>query len=244
MPDPAVTSVNFFNPADIFSASAWELQSRSPSKSVNRSQGLKANGDEAKSHLYGGQTSDTLTYRAMGGSGAAATLDLSAIFASAVINGWHIDSLNVKYSPSDYTEVTITAHYHDDRDGSRASHADMANKYAPSVQSLPAGFGIPDSLKTLVGISDETIGLSEFSYNMSVQHQDEVGGSGGWLAAEDRDGTETISISTVGVPTAAPAISGWDCTASSSSASNTAAETGSWTFEHHIERTVASQSNS
>lgn len=235
------TTVKFFDPTDILSATDWHLQSRNPSTSRNRAQCLKANGDEAKSQLYGAQTSDTLTYKACG---TPATIDLSTLHPGVVVSGWHIDRLSIKYNPTDFTEISFVVHKHDACETGRTSHQDIANEFVPSVASLPAGFGIPAALKTLVGISDESVDLSEFTYDLSVQHQDETGGSGAWLAAENRDGEETIQISTVGVPSSAPAITGWDCTANGSGEGNTAAETGSWTFEHHVGRVVPETSSS
>lgn len=231
-------AVTFFDPVAISGlgiGTNWVLQSGSPSTSRNRAQGLKTNGDEAASQLYGGQTSQTLEFKNFQSSGDTGDSGNAIPSAGKCASGWHVDSVSVSYSPTDWPTLSVQVHKHDDCETGVTSHASQANTYTASLE-LPMGFGVPSDIKTIVGISDSTIGLSAFSYEMSVTHQDEVGGSGNYLASEDRDGSESASVSTVGVPSADPDIDGWDMLSDSTNASNTTADTATYSFEHHVQR--------
>lgn len=227
--------IGFFNPTSpITVPTTWILQSNGPSTSKTRAQGLKSNGDEAASHLYAGQTSDTLTFKVFSTSGNIVPATLKA---GSVVSGYHVDSVSVAYTPTDWPTVTLSIHKHDDLAvSSSTSHGGQSNKYTSSL-NLPAGWGCPSGLRSLLFETDDaSVGISSFNYSCGVTHQDEVGDNGNWLASEDRDGNETINVSFVGIPTSAPAIDGWDCTSNSRSMGNTSADTSSFTFEHHLQR--------
>ena len=224
------SAVCFFSPDGILSApEGWELQGFSPQRSEQRAQGLGSDGDEVAKQLYGGQSSGTLEYKLFATSG---NIDFSTIKPGYVAAGWHVDSLSVSYSASDFPSVSVAVHKHEDCESGVTSHGTAHRTYAPSI-TLPAGFGCPAGLKSLLGVMDAGIGMSSFEYSMSVTHEDATGGAGAYLASENRDGNESISAEFVGIPDSV-ALEGWDETGHTQNRSNTAAETASYTLEHHV----------
>lgn len=230
-------AIEFFKPTDELTGipSDWVLQSHSPSFTINRAQGLKDNGDEAASKIYGRSMSDTFVYKAFTDTG---TIPIGGdnITAGYVSGDWHVDSISIKYSATDYPEISVTVHKHVDCEPNVKSHDSDHRKVKDTLLTLPYGFGCPATLRDIVGVSttDTEIGMTSFTYELSVTHQDETGGSGGYLASDNRDGVETISIELTGVPSAEPSVSGWDLTANSSNESNTTANTASYTLTRHV----------
>lgn len=230
--------ISFFSPTTKLTGlpEALILQSSAPSDSYNRQQGLNTDGDEIASQIYGHNQSVTEVYKSFEDTGS---IPLSLVTPGTVKGTWHIDSVSVKYTPTDYVELSVTAHQHIDCEPGVTSHNSNHRKVQDPIASLPYGFGIPVGLRTLVGLTDSTVGIASFTYDLSITHQDEVGGAGNYLASENRDGAETITVEFTGDP-GTIGIEGWDLTAKSENNSNTTAETVSYTFTRHLSTVAAS----
>lgn len=231
--------VNFFNPADPFASvhpANWEVQSCSPSISNQRAQGLAANGDEAAYQIYGGQESCTVEYKVLDGTG----ISLAAFAPGAVdpTTGYHCDGVTVNYTGTDYPSISVSCHKHTHCEDGVTSHGSPHRVAQVSFMggNLPYGFGIPVSLRKAVGVTgDLSVGVTSLSYQTGITHQDEAGATGGYLASDNRDGTETISLGLTGVLSADPTPGeGWTMTEKSTPTGNTAAETSTYTFEKHV----------
>lgn len=238
--------VEFFNPADPFASvhpANWEVQSDSPSISNQRAQGLASDGDEAIAVIYGGQASGTTEYKCLDTT-ANAVIDLTGFAAGTVdhTTGYHCDSITVNYTPTDFPSISVARHKHTHTEPGipsslgDPSHGTKHRVAQVSITNLPAGFGCPATLRTILGMTgDLAIGIASFTYTCGVTHQDENGGGGGYLASENRDGVETISVSFTGVPSTDPNPgTGWTMTGKTTPTGNSAAETSSYTFEKHV----------
>lgn len=234
-------AVGFFNPEGIFASlvgtSVGEVQTTNHSTSQQRAQAVDKHGDEKSSTLYGGQDSITETFKIYQESG---TFSIANIVPGTVQDGYHVDNLTVTYTPTDYPEVSISAHKHTDTADGVTSHGTTHRKATASL-TLPAGFGAC-GIAALVGVSDASIAVSGATYTIGITHEDATDCGGAYLASENRDPVETLAVNFVGI--AEPEMDGWDMTASSEDRSNTAAETSSFTFEKHGTSFVASGSGS
>lgn len=226
-------AISFFDPEETLTVipDVWVLQSHAPSHSINRAQGLAENGDEAASELYGETVSDTVVYKCFDDTGTAT---LTAFVAGTVSDTWHIDSLSIRYSPTDYPELSVTAHEHVHCYKDKKSHGTAHRKVQNPLSNLPLGFGCPAGLRTILGLGSSDVGIASFSYDMGITHQDEVGDDGGYLASDNRDGVETITVELIGKVDGGINIDGWDLTAKSENDSNTTAGTSSYTFTRHL----------
>lgn len=229
-------AVGFFNPEGIFASlvgtSVGEVQTTNHSTSQQRAQAVDRHGDEKSSTLYGGQDSITETFKIYQESG---TFSIANIVPGTVKEGYHVDNLTVTYTPTDYPEVSISAHKHTDTATGVASHGTTHRK-ATSSLTLPAGFGAC-GIAALVGVDDPSVAVSGATYTLGITHEDATDCGGGYLASENRDPVETLAVNFVGIATISQAsgspMEDWDMTASSEDRSNTAAETSSFTFEKH-----------
>ena len=219
-------AVGFFNPSAFFSVNG-EVQTENHSTSYERAQSLKSDGDEGRSLLYGGRDSLTQSFRIYDDE-----IDLSPIVPGTVMDGYHVDTVTVNYTSTDWPEIQVSAHKHL---SGNASHGTPHRKAAQTL-TLPGGFGAC-GLQTLAGITDASIGASGGTYTLGITHQDETGCSGGYLASENRDPVETLVINFVGYATpdvsSGKPLNGWDMRDISKDRGNTAAETSSFTFEKH-----------
>ncbi len=222
-------AVGFFNPDGIFASllgvNVGTVQTTNHSTSQQRAQAVDAHGDEASAELYGGQDSVTETFKVFGGD----SFSVAPIVPGTTKDGYHIDNVTVTYTPTDFPEVSISAHKHTDTATGVASHGTTHRK-ATSSLTLPGGFGAC-GIAALVGVSDTSIAVSGATYTLGITHEDATDCGGAYLASENRDPVETLAVNFVGIAT--PTMSGWDMTASSEDRSNTAAETSSFTFEKH-----------
>lgn len=226
--------VPFFNPSDVLSLGGdWVVQDNGLADSNQRAQGLKANGDEAASQLYDGKTAGTIKYECFASSG-----NLVLPNVGSVMGGYHIDSISLTPQATGWPQLTVTVHQHDDN-----AHVDGDfNEYAPSIV-FPAGYGIPRTLAlvatgTAFSLDDTDAGMRGMTYTLGCQHQDEPDGSGNHLAGQNRDGVETLAVEFTKDPAVVTVAAGWDEMSDGSPKSNTAAETASMQWEHHITREV------
>lgn len=232
-------TVSFFNPStsleNVFPGGT--LQTFNPSDSWERAQGLNKDGDEIASKTHGGRSSGPAVFKFFAATGSI-TLPAPG---TVTTDGWHIDSFSCRLTNSDWPEVTLQVHKHL---GSRGSHnPGSCRTYSPSLSGISAGFGIAMDNGNIAGTGftlspADTIGVTSLEYSMAVTHQDENGSDGDWLAGENRDGAETISIQTVGKG-AVTAPTGWDKTSDNKTDSNQAADTETWEFVHHVTKDAA-----
>jgi hypothetical protein len=216
------STVEFFNPESPFSAdlTGWEIQTVNPAKTKQRAQQLGKNGDEIASQTHGGQTAITAEF--------TATESTAAIPAVGIVeNGWHIDSLQVRYVNNDFVKMSITMHKHDG-----TTHADgSCRTYKGSLATVGVTFGCP---ATIPGITiPEGAGVRSFTYSLSCHHVDEPNRTGGWLAGDNYDGAETSEVELCDAGTVSAAAN-WDLMADNGQKGNTIAETHTATAEHHI----------
>ena len=231
--------VEFFNPADetdlagLFSDGT--IQNVNISEASERVQALDDDGDELCSKLHGKKKSGTVTFKCVscGGSSASA---VTLPDVGSIVSGWHIDQISVRLSNADFPEVTLTVHKH--TGGSRGSHTTSCRTYTPSL-TITNAFGATAPGCTV----PDTIGVTSVEYTISCTHQDENGGDGEWLAAENRDGVETLTVNTVGYGSVTGP-TGWDLKSDGDTKGNQAAESGTWSFEHHIAANSSSAASS
>jgi len=213
--------MDFFAPTGILGGGGWIIQNDAPGKTSQRASGLTATGDEAAKALYDVRETLTETYKLFSGTGTLPVL-------GTVTSDWHIDSVRVVLSATDWPTMTITAHKHTDGVG----HADMKT-YTPSIEAPTAAWGIPAAPFGITVGTLTTVGVSSAEYNFSVTHVDELAGDGKQLGGQNRDGVETLSVTYVGTTTpTGPA--GWDEMETGTNASNEAASGGSAAWEHHV----------
>ena len=225
-------SVVFFAPdSAIGNLEGWEIQSGSnPSISRQRAQALGANGDEIASAQYGAQIAYSMNYKAKVFEGT-----LTIPKAGAVVNGTHIDSVELAYSQTDYPSLSVSAHSHAKLDGTPKSH-DTCRTYSPSLAFPARAIGIPSAL-TGAFTCPEGVGIRALSYTLTCNHVDEMDGEGEQLAGDNYDGSETLTIEFTGEVSAAELNigNGWMLPESEAiTRGNTQAHTTSITLTRHI----------
>lgn len=229
-------AVPFFSPTDVLSLGGnWAVQEVNLSDAYQRAQGLDAAGDEAVSETFDEKTSGTVVYEDHSASGGSLTLPT----VGAVGGGYHIDSYQVVYSSNGWPRLTVTVHKH-----GQNSHADgEQNEFNASVV-LPTGFGCPreilDALDaTVFEVTDTDAGVRGLTYSLGCTHVDEGDEAGDHLAGENRDGVETLSVEFTKDPgSSVTASADWDEMTDGAAQGNTAAETASMSWEHHVARTA------
>lgn len=222
--------VGFFNPVDLFAIGGdWEVQTGpSPKTSRQRAQGLKSTGDEAASKLYDEKKTVTCVYECFAASGNLTLPSVGTITST----GYHIDKVDLSYTTK-WPKMTVSGHLH----GGANNHAtDDCRTYTSSL-TFPAGWGIPRALAGFaLAVGDTAIAWASADYSLSCVHLDEPNPeTGDWLAGENRDGTETMSVTLAGVGATITAPAGWDKTEDGNEQSNQAADTESASYEHHLE---------
>ena len=224
MPDTNTAAQAFFNPSSPFGAlTGWEDQTDNPTTSRQRAQALGADGDEIAAKTYDARTNVTGEY--------VATADSAAIpKAGEIKNGYHIDSIQVRYANNDFVKMTLQGHKHVGENV--VSHAvNSCRTYTGSLQTIGTKFGCPDAP---VGVSIPSgAGVRSVNYSLSCNHVDELGSQGDFLAGDNYDGSETVEVELcdTGNITAAQ---GWDLVNDGHTRGNTQAETSSATVEKHI----------
>ncbi len=219
----------FFNPTSPFgSLTGWEDQTDNPQTQRQRAQALGKDGDEIASQTYDEKTVVTAEYVAKSASAAIPEI-------GSILNGYHVDTIQLRYVNTDFARMTITGHKH----GSSAhpacrTYKDSGTGAVTTVGVLfgcpatPAGFTIPQGA-----------GVRSCSVTFQVNHVDELNGSGSFLAGDNYDGSMTAEteLCDTGTITAA---SGWSLMADGHARGNTVAETSTATAEKHLAHTVVS----
>lgn len=222
--------VNFFNPTDVLGlGGTWVQQENNLTDSVQRAQGLGADGDEVANTTHGGMESGTVVYESHTETALVPALVLPLV--GAVEGGYHIDSLSLVYQPTGWPRLTVTCHQHDSN-----AHEGTLNTFTPSLaDACPAQFGIPRALG--IEALDDECGVRALTYTVGCTHVDEDE-NGEHLAGQNRDGVETLAYEFTGDPGAMTGPEGWDELSDGAPKSNTAAETRSIQWEHHLTRDV------
>lgn len=221
-------ATKFFNPADPFGIATgngvkWEVQNSAPTTTKDRAQALKANGDELASQQYNARTSVSATY-------IARAADAPVPKFGAILGGYHVDSVAVSFTNTGYATMTLAGHKH-----GVAAHP-TCRTYTGSLTTIGVLFGCPS---TIVGCTIPAgAGVRSVQYALQGNHIDELGSAGDFLAAENHDGNETVTVELCDSGTITPA-TGWDCSSVGNSEGNTAAETSTGTFEKHLQADVS-----
>ena len=225
MSDPTASQA-FFDPASPFGALAdWECQSENPQETCQRAQALKSNGDELRSKNFNHKTTVSADYTAN-----AATAAIPK--AGAVLNGFHVDTVTVKYNQNDFAKMTITGHKH----GSPAANHPACRTYTGSLATVGVIFGCPATLPGILNVSGA--GVRSATYTLGCSHIDEPGSQGEFLAAGNHDGVETSEVEfcdTLGA-TGADTTNGWSLSTRNTSLGNTQADAVTVSAEHHIQK--------
>lgn len=216
----------FFNPTSPFgSLTGWSVQNENPTTANTRAQALGQTGLEIASRTHDSRTNVSATY--------VATVATAAIpRVGQVLNGYHVDSVQVTYSNTAFAQMTLTGHKHVDVSGqTHGVKGKVPRQFAGSLTTVGTLFGCPSAP---LGVAIPTgAGVRSMTYNLSVNHVDELGSEGKWLNGDNYDPTETVEVELcdTGVITAA---TGWDLTSAGNTRGNTAAETSTATVEKHI----------
>lgn len=216
----------FFNPTSPFGElSGWSVQNENPTTASTRAQALGSDGLEVASRLHDKKTSVSATY-------VATSEDAAIPRIGQVLNGYHIDDVNVAYSNTAFAQMTLSGHKHVDTDNdTHGATGKVPRQFAGSLTTVGTLFGCPSAP---LGMSIPTgAGVRSMTYHLSVNHVDELGSEGKWLNGDNYDPTETVEVELCdsGVITAA---NGWDLTSAGNSLGNTAAETATATVEKHL----------
>lgn len=219
----------FFNTESPFGESGiwakWEAQPVNTSTVKQRAQALKKNGDELASALYG--TRDNITVNFVIKATGAQVPN-----AGSIHSGYHIDSIQVVFSQTDYVRMTVNAHKH-----AGSSHAaNSCREYASTLGEIDAVFGCPDEIMACT--LPTGTGVRTITYNLTCNHVDEPNSTGGFLAGDNYDGTETVDIELCDT-TQVTAATGWDLLTGTADKGPTVAQTMSASLEHHIAHVVA-----
>lgn len=218
-------AINYFNPTDVLSlvSDNWIQQENNITESLERAQGLKANGDESAYKTHGGMASGSVIYECHLETGNLVLPNIGK-----VAGGYLITQLQIAYQEIGWPRLTATVHQHDDN-----PHVDGdINTFTPSI-TCPAQFGIPRAFGGF-SIDNADVGIAGLTYSISCTHEDSDQ-NGDHIAGESRDGVETLEMNFIGIPTmTVPAT--WSEGSEGNPKSNTAAETYSFQWEHHLDR--------
>lgn len=217
---PSTTAAQaFFNPESAFGEFAgWEIQTVNPTTQRQRAQALGKDGDEIASKTYDHRTTASATF--------VATADNAEIpKAGAIVGGYHIDTITVNFTNTDYVHMTVQGHKH-----GTAAHA-TCRTYTGSLTTIGTKFGCPATLEGLA--IPAGAGVRSYTYTLTCNHVDELGRQGDFLAADNYDGSETAECELCETGDIAAA-EGWDLVTDGHTRGNTQAETATATAERHI----------
>lgn len=225
-------AITFFNPADPLALAGWEVQSNNPSTSYERAATLGPDGDEQASTLYGGRTSITLNYKlAQTGDGP---ITIPAV--GTTNDGWHIDSVTLNLTASDYPTLDVSAHKHVDGTSHDKAHRTYSIPEAIAATLKPQ-FGIPAGAAGLTFGASLADGFSSITLALTANHveADLVGYTPAVPASDNHDGTLTVTAEVIGdgTPTVASGIK-YDTTETSKTTSNSSGCTSSNTYVIHL----------
>jgi len=219
MPDSNTAAQAFFNPTSPFGElSGWEVQTENPTTSRQRAQALGSDGDEIAAKTFD-------TRGAVTGSYVAKVASAAIPKGGAILNGYHVDSLQVAFINNDYVRMTVNGHKH-----AGASH-NPCRTYTGSLTTIGVLFGCPAAPLGLVIPSGA--GVRSFNYSLEVNHVDEPGSQGEQLKGDNYDGKETVEVDLCDSGSISAA-EGWTLMTDGHNRGNTIAETATATAEHHI----------
>lgn len=230
MSDPVPTaSQEFFNPESPFGTlTGWEPQRENPTNQRQRAQSLKKNGDELNKRLYDGKQVVSGEYVASADNAAIPKVGI-------VLNGYHVDSLQVKFINNDFVKMTVNGHKHTGT-GVTSHATGSCRTYTGSLTALTSMFGIPATLPGLV--LPTGTGIRSATYTLQCNHIDEPNRVGDFLAGNNHDGSETMEVELCESGNVT-ADTGWDLMTDGHSRGMDSAETLTATVEHHIQCDVA-----
>ena len=215
----ATAAQAFFNPTTLAGLlSGWEIQTDQITTSRQRAQALGADGDEIASQLFDQKATISIPFVATSASAAIPK-------AGQILGGFHIDTVTVNFTNTTFVTMTLAGHKHG------SSNHPACRTYTGSLTTVGVLFGCPAAP---VGLSIPSgAGVRSYTYTLSVNHVDELGSQGNFLAADNYDGTETAEVELCDTGDVA-ADTGWDLVTNGHNRGNTQAETSSGTAEHHI----------
>ena len=181
---------------------------------------LGATGDFVAGADYDAKETTSCTYKAK-----SAGASIPAV--GQVLNGYHIDSVEVSWSQTDFVSMTVNGHKHLTGKGDSACRV-----YTGSIETA-GGFGCPGKLGPF-DIGSQTVGVRSYSYSVACNHVDELAGDGTHFAGDNYDGTETFTVELTGTGTFSAA-EGWHLDSKGVNPSNTVATTSSATYSRHIQ---------
>lgn len=226
-------AINFFSPGVPTGIldSMWEIQTANPSTASERAAALGTDGDEVASLLYGERT--TLAINAKATAAAGTALEIPSV--GDIVEGYHIDSVTLNYSATDWPTIDLSCHQH----SLGNSHGSPHRKYSipdAIASTLTGGIGVPAgaaglSMGSLAG------GLTSLSIALTANHVEAayVGNPPTIPASDNHDGTLTITAEAIGdsAPTVAAGMT-YDKTEQSKSAGNSTNDTTSITYIKHL----------
>lgn len=212
----------FFQANDPFGLTGWVAQSGGDiTVTEQNAVALGANGDSIAEQGYDPKQEISVSY--------IATAEGVAIpSVGAIMNGWHIDSVSVSFSNTDWAKLTISGHKH-----GTANH-ETCRVYAPSI-TAKGGFGCPLEIGIFKLTAESGVGVRSVSYSLQTNHVDEMKHDGSHLAGDNYDGTETLTIETTGAYTFPATADGWHNDSNDSKHTNTGATTSSCTYTKHLQ---------
>lgn len=243
------STVKMFAPEGkvLASSDSWEIQTgANPTISRQRAQALGSDGDEIAAAQYGAQ----IQYSEHGVA-KISTGSFTIPAGGAIVNGAHVDSVDVSYSQTDFPSIDVSSHQHASVAGVAAIHG-TCRTYTSTVVLPARAIGVPTTLDDTDGNTifemPSGCGMRSLKYSLKVNHVDEPGSAGDHLAAENYDGTETLTLEFTGDVAIADLnidTTNWMLPESSGlSSGNTSATTTSVTLVRHIAHDTPASSES
>ena len=222
----------FFNPTTLAGLlPGWEIQTDQITTSRQRAQALGADGDEIASQTFDPKATISIPFVATAANAAIPK-------GGAIIGGFHIDTITVNFSNTAFVTMTLAGHKHG------SSNHPACRTYTGSLTTIGnSTFGCPAA--PLGFVIPTGAGVRSYTYTLSVNHVDELGSQGNFLAGENYDGTETAEVelcdigdvsadSTIPADSDERAARPWTLVTNGHNRGNTQAETSSGTVERHI----------
>jgi hypothetical protein len=236
----AATPVAFFTPTSPFGAIAgWEVQTGgNPTVTEQRASEIGSDGDEIASEGYDKRSTVSATYKPTTWTGGGS---MSLPVVGSVLTLYHVDSISVAFTQTDFPTLTVNGHLHNGGNG----HTDgTMNEYTPKADLIVQGIGVPTTVSDTTSVAmyalveSATVGLRSMTYSLAVTHEDELNSAGNHLAGENRDGIETYELEFTGLAAVTDDYTisaGLFVETDTPSQGNTAVSTESLTLTQHIE---------
>lgn len=234
-------AVEFFAPVDSFglagASSDWDLVGGgSPQHEHGIGRQLGAEGDEIAHKEYDKKETVTCTYAATKSSGNLSVPAVGSLLPAGETveakDKYHVDSVKITYSQTEYPTLEVTGHRH-----LIGAPDTNCRTYSPTVELPAKDIGIPNVIDGAFDMSADTLcGMRALTYTLQVNHVDEANCTGGHLAGNNYDGSEQFDIELTGnvSETEMGFGTGWTVDTDGVTQSNTAATTSSYSISHHI----------